>query len=172
MLGSPQQAVLEQYNYDALMQHRRGTPNDPWLAQMYVAYMHGETHLSLCLGLPLDIFRSMMDYHFPTLRHLPLSESIQWPQSHEVDELQAIRAFLQTYLDNPKATSGGWLVEILAAGCLGKGSWWQALGLWSEQEFHQLLQTNFSRLAEQAPLAQLKTFVQQQAQALALEMAD
>lgn len=172
MIATPQQAMLEQTYYTELMQHRRGTNNEHWLAQMYAACLEDQTHLPLYLGLPLDIFRSMMDYHFPTLRHLPLPAAIRWPKSHEVDELQALRFVLHGYLDQPNSTSGGWLVEILAAGCLDNSSWWQTLGLHSEQELRELLQANFQRLVNLAPLQQLKTFIQQQAQALTVEMAE
>lgn len=134
--------------YDYLMQHRRGAANEHWLAQMYASCLLGQSALPLYLGLPLDVFRSMMDYHFPTLKTLPLPTSIHWPTTPRLAELEALRTLLHQHASNPADSSSGWMVEILCAGCMGDHQLWQDLGLWSQQELSNLMHINFHSLVK------------------------
>ena len=67
MTGMPQTSELLTMHYHHLMQHRSGDSNDDLLAKMYASWLCGQGAMPLNLGLPLDIFHTMMDYHFPTL---------------------------------------------------------------------------------------------------------
>ncbi|SEB11615.1 nitrogen fixation protein NifQ [Thiothrix caldifontis] len=67
MTAIPNTMSLLQTHYAYLMQHRRGETNDHLLATMYASALCGQGAMPLYLGLPLEIFRSMMAYHFPTL---------------------------------------------------------------------------------------------------------
>jgi nitrogen fixation protein NifQ len=139
--------TLPQTHYNHLMQHRRGDSNDDLLAKMYASWLCGHGAMPLYLGLPLDIFRTMMEYHFPTLQQLPLPASVIWLKTERMPEIDDLRTLLQQNLTYSSSESG-WMVEILCAGCTGSDHLWQDLGLWSRKDLSALMHDNFRPLAE------------------------
>lgn len=147
MTTMPTLHTYQQNHYDYLMQHRRGNTNEHLLAQMYATALCGQGAMPLYLGLPLDIFRSMMDYHFPTLPQLPLPTVTQHLEAARMPELDDLRTLLQQNVSQVPPDSG-WMTEILCAGCTGNDHLWQDLGLWSRKELSALMHDNFRPLAE------------------------
>jgi nitrogen fixation protein NifQ len=146
MTAMPTTPNLLHAHYEHLMQHRRGNANEDLLAKMYASTLCGQGAMPLYLGLPLDIFRTMMEYHFPTLRQLPLPASIQPLEPERMPELDDLRALLQQNLTHP-SSEAGWMVEILCAGCMGNDHLWQDLGLWSRKDLSAFMYDNFHPLA-------------------------
>jgi len=148
MTAMPKPPNLLQTHYAYLMQHRRGETNDHLLATLYASALCGQGAMPLHLGLPLDIFRSMMEYHFPTLPQLPLPAHVASLDFARLPELDDLRILLQQHQSQPSPMAG-WMTEILCAGCTGSDHLWQDLGLWSRKDLSALMHDNFRSLAEQ-----------------------
>ncbi len=146
MTVMPQASVLLQPHYDYLMRHRRGDTNEPLLAQMYASWLCGQGAMPLYLGLNLDVFRSMMDYHFPSLPQLSLPTQVASVQAERLPELDDLRALLHQHHSQP-TPDAGWMVEIVCAACMGNDHLWQDLGLWSRKDLSTLMFDNFQTLA-------------------------
>ena len=147
MTTMPKLPNLLQTHYAYLMQHRRGETNDHLLATMYASALCGQGVMPLYLGLPLDIFRTMMEYHFPTLPQLPLPAHVVSLDFARLPELDDLRILLQQNLSQ-SSPMAGWMTEILIAGCTGNDHLWQDLGLWSRKDLSALMHDNFRPLAE------------------------
>ena len=140
--------ILRQHYYQQLLQHRLGDSNDDGLAQMYASWLCGQGALPLYLGLPLDVFRSMMEYHFPSLpQPLRVPPQIRPIDVTRMPELDDLRTLLQQNTSHT-TPDAGWMVEIVCAACLSNDHLWQDLGLWSRQDLSKLMHTNFQPLAE------------------------
>ena len=105
MTTTPKLPNLLQTHYTHLMQHRRGETNDHLLATMYASALCGQGAMPLHLGLPLDIFRTMMEYHFPTLPQLPLPAHVVSLDFSRLPELDDLRT-LATTTPKPAFTDG------------------------------------------------------------------
>lgn len=147
MTTMPKLPDFLQTHYDHLMQHRRGEINDHLLATMYASALCGQGTMPLHLGLPLEIFHSMMEYHFPTLPPLPLPAHVLPLDFSRLPELDDLRTLLQQHQSQPSPMAG-WMTEILCAGCTGNDHLWQDLGLWSRKDLSALMHDNFRTLAE------------------------
>lgn len=147
MTVMPNTTSLLHTHYHHLMQHRRGDANDDLIAKMYASWLCGQGAMPLNLGLPLDIFHSMMAYHFPTLPPLSCPAQIRLLDAQRLPELDDLRTLLhQNYSHSGPNT--GWMVEILCAACMSDDHLWQDLGLWSRTDLSRLMYDNFRPLAE------------------------
>ncbi len=133
-------------HYHYLMPYRRGTPNDPLIAQMYASWMAHDSALPDYLGLDHDAFCHMMQYHFPTLPTLSIPTPAVTIPSERLPELDDLQILLQQH-QNPDDCSSAWLQTIVCAACMGSNHLWQDLGLWSRQGLSQLMTHNFPTLA-------------------------
>jgi nitrogen fixation protein NifQ len=147
MTAMPDTTSILHTHYHHLMQHRRGDPNDDLIAKMYASWLCGQGAMPLNLGLPLDIFRTMMAYHFPTMPHISRPAHIRHVDFALMEELDDLRTLLHQSHSHTSANAG-WMVEILCAGCMGSDHLWQDLGLWSRKDLSRLMHDNFQSLAE------------------------
>lgn len=145
VMPTPQTSLHTHHAY--LMQHRRGETNDDLLAKMYASALCGQGAMPLHLGLPLEIFRSMMEYHFPTLPHVPLLGHARPLDFSRLLELDDLRGLLQQH-QSQASPMAGWMTEIVCAACTGNDHLWQDLGLWSRKDLSCLMYDNFRSLAE------------------------
>lgn len=146
MTAMPDTTSILHTHYNHLMQHRCGDSNDHLIAKMYASWLCGQGAMPLNIGLPLDIFHSMMSYHFPTLPHLSRPAQIRHLDVERLPELDDLRTLLHQS-NSHVGPDAGWMVEILCAGCMGSDHLWQDLGLWSRKDLSQLMNDNFQPLA-------------------------
>ena len=136
-------------HYDLLMAHSRGRSNDPYLAQMIVAWDAGVGVLPRWMGLSPSAFCEMIAFHFPKVRS-PLGGRGESAAHDREPEIADLRALLLSHRAG-RCRSERWMAEIVCAGCMGHDHLWSDLGLFSRPHLTELMELNFPRLAARNP---------------------
>ncbi|MET0116870.1 MAG: nitrogen fixation protein NifQ [Sedimenticola sp.] len=132
--------------YAELMGARRGDPVEDTLARMLTSWNWGDGAMPDWLGLSWKSFYTMMGYHFPGFplwRAATFGNPLDAQRSDEMEELRELLRQNRT----GRIRSELWMVDILAAGCMGDDHLWQDLGLWERSDLSQLMLENFEPLA-------------------------
>jgi nitrogen fixation protein NifQ len=132
--------------YTKLMSVRRGDPIEETLARMLSSWFMGLGGMPNFLGLSENDFQSMMEFHFPSYKIDNIYNPRKNIDSKRLDETEDLHILLMKNrsLDTP---SNRWMVDIVAAGCMGSDHLWQDLGLWNRNDLSKLMLDNFNSLA-------------------------
>lgn len=138
--------VTPQAVYDGLMATRLGDPVEETLARIIASASLGFGAMPAWLGLGKDVFRRMLDRHFPGFPPESLASPRAAAEPHRGDEMDDLRLLLIRYRTG-RSDAEHLMADIVVAGCLGSDHLWQDLGLWCRADLSTLMRDNFAPLA-------------------------